>query len=61
LDQHIAADDLLPITKLAQQYNYPKIMSEYIYPNTQAAWKKADGNLYMAPDWFSPDGFGSVG
>ena len=60
-NQYIEAGALHAINRLADQYNYPKIMSEYIYPTTRRYWTKPDGNMYLAPSWFSDDGFGSVG
>ena len=61
-NQYIEAGALHPINKLAEQYNYPNIINgEYLYPGTVKAWTKPDGNFYLAPNWFSEDGFGSVG
>ncbi|MDR1505004.1 MAG: extracellular solute-binding protein, partial [Prevotella sp.] len=61
-DQYIAAGALLPINQLADEYGYEKITNgEYIYPEVINAWKKNDGNFYLAPNWFSSEGFGSVG
>jgi putative aldouronate transport system substrate-binding protein len=61
MDQYIVAGALHPINKLAQQYGHTKIVGEYIYPNTVKAWTKPDGNFYLAPNWYSEDGFGTVG
>jgi putative aldouronate transport system substrate-binding protein len=61
-NQYVAAGALLAVNKLADQYGYPDITNgNYIYADVFNAQKSDDGNLYMAPDWFSDDGFGSVG
>jgi putative aldouronate transport system substrate-binding protein len=61
-NSYITAGALLPINKLADQYGYTNITNgNYIYPDVYNAHKSDDGNLYLAPNWFSDDGFGSVG
>jgi putative aldouronate transport system substrate-binding protein len=61
-NSYITAGALLPLNRLAEQYGYNDITNgNYIYPDVYNAHKSEDGNLYLAPNWFSEDGFGSVG
>jgi putative aldouronate transport system substrate-binding protein len=61
-NQYVAAGALLPINKLAEEYGYPQIMDGTYIPEAAInARTSDDGNLYLVPNWFSDDGFGSVG
>ncbi|GHV69088.1 hypothetical protein AGMMS49928_10320 [Spirochaetia bacterium] len=61
-NSYITAGALYSLNELADKYGYPDITNgNYIYADVFNAQKSADGKLYMAPNWFSDDGFGSVG
>ena len=61
-DKYVAAGALLPLNQLSEEYNYPKIMNgEYIPEQVIRSRTSSDGNLYIIPNWYSEDGFGSVG
>ncbi len=60
-EKYVAAGALHAVDELAEKYNYPKILEEYIPENTVKYLKKSDGHLYIIPNWFSEDGFGTIG
>lgn len=61
-NKYASAGVLLSIEELAEKYNYPDITNgNYIPQQVMDTRRSADGNLYLIPNWFSEDGFGSVG
>lgn len=61
-NKYVAAGALYSIDELAETYNYPHILDGTTIPlASQAVHRSADGKLYGVPEWFSEDGFGSVG
>ncbi|MFV0399023.1 MAG: extracellular solute-binding protein [Oscillospiraceae bacterium] len=61
-NQYVAAGALLPINKLAEEHNFPNITNGTTVPKQVLASRTSDdGNIYVVPNWFSDDGFGSVG
>lgn len=61
-NKFVDADALLPIDVLAEEYGYTNIIDGSTIPEEVLKVRtSADGHLYMVPNWFSDDGFGSVG
>ena len=60
--KYIAAGALYPIDELAKQYNHPNLINgNYIYDDVIRIRTEDDGHFYLAPNWFSEDGFGATG
>jgi len=61
-NKYASAGALLSLDKLAEEYGYPNIVNgEYIPESIVNIRRSADGELYVIPNWFSEDGFGTVG
>lgn len=62
-NKYIAAGALHAIDDLSSEYNYPKILDGSTVPVAAQTVHRSelDGKLYAVPNWFSEDGFGSVG
>lgn len=61
-NKFVDAGALLPIDELAEEYGYTNIIDGSTIPEEVIKVRSsADGHLYMVPNWFSDDGFGSVG
>lgn len=61
-NKFVDAGALLPIDELAKEYGYTNIIDGSTIPEEVIKVRtSADGHLYMVPNWFSEDGFGSVG
>jgi len=61
LEKYISSGALYSMDELAQQYNCPKLLGEYISQSTVQNLKSSDGHLYGIPNWFSDKGQQSVG
>jgi ABC-type glycerol-3-phosphate transport system substrate-binding protein len=60
--KYVSAGALYSIDELVEKYGYPEILDGSTIPlASQAVHRSADGKLYAIPEWFSEDGFGSVG
>lgn len=60
--KYVSAGALYSIDELVEKYDYPQILDGSTIPlASQAVHRSADGKLYAVPEWFSEDGFGSVG
>ena len=61
-NKYVAAGALYSIDELSETYNYPEILDGTTIPlASQSVHRSEDGKLYGVPEWFSEDGFGSVG
>lgn len=61
-NKYVRAGALESIGALAEEYGYTSIIDgTYIPEESLSVRKSEDGELYMVPNWFSEDGFGSVG
>ncbi|MCL2057882.1 MAG: extracellular solute-binding protein [Oscillospiraceae bacterium] len=61
-NKYVAAGALYSMNELAEQYGYPDVINgTNIYEDVMRVRSSEDGLLYIAPNWFSDDGFGSVG
>ena len=61
-NKYVVAGALYAIDELAAQYGYPNVTNgTYIYEDVMRIRSSEDGHLYIVPNWFSDDGFGSVG
>lgn len=61
-NQYVVAGALRSIDDLSEEYGYPNFMNgTYIPEDVIKARLSDDGKLYILPNWFSEDGFGSVG
>lgn len=61
-NQYVTAGALMPINEMSEEYGYDSIMNgDYIPEAVIRSRSSEDGNLYCVPNWFSEDGFGSVG
>lgn len=61
-NQFVEAGALLPIDELAKEYGYNNIIDGSTIPEDVIKLRSSDdGHLYMVPNWFSEDGFGTVG
>jgi len=58
---YVSAGALYAIDELAEQYDCPKLIGEYIPESTVRNLKHPDGHLYGIPNWFSDKGQQSVG
>ncbi len=61
-NKYVSAGALYSIDELVEQYDMPQILDGTHIPlNSLKAHRSEDGKLYGFPNWFSEDGFGSVG
>lgn len=60
--QYVAAGALRPINVLAEEYDHPNIVNGTNIPEHVIKFRtSADGNIYLVPNWYSEDGFGTMG
>lgn len=60
--QYVAAGALRPINKLADQYNHQNVVNGTNVPEDVIKFRtSSDGNIYLVPNWYSEDGFGTMG
>ncbi|MDD4796820.1 MAG: extracellular solute-binding protein [Eubacteriales bacterium] len=62
--KYVAAGALWAIDDLVEQYNFPHVLDGTTVPAASLQVHRSssdDGKLYQVPEWFSEDGFGSVG
>ena len=61
-NKYVAAGALYAIDELARQYDHPNLINgNYIYEDVMRIRTEDDGHFYVAPNWFSEDGFGATG
>lgn len=61
-NKYASGGALLAIDDLAAEYGYPDLVNgNHIPQEVVDIRRSADGKLYICPNWFSDDGFGSVG